>query len=289
MNIKQSYRALLILTMAATNIAFADILTERVFDTTLITSEKGQGQLMPTYRYGEARVRIDFFGESLKHTQPFQGYGFSYLYGVGQNTSIGTNLFWRYINGNEDDKDGSFLDPEVFLRSKTNITSDLSLFYGGVLSLSPEPSQDDNQYSGGSSIKGDIGVRRYLNGPNSLVGFAALKLWGERKSEDTQGTAKNKGNHELQVHAGYEHSVQGNRIGGTIGVLKLLKGTYGDSYGNEEEAPEVDYAVGNLYGILSITNKLSIIPSFKYLQNLDGRDAIEIQWFSGSLTLGMIF
>lgn len=270
--------------------AKADVLTDRVFETTIITSEQGQSQILPTFQYSESIFTTDDFnGNERTFKAPLQDYGFSYLYGVADNIALGGNIFWRHQNQDDDNKSGSFIDPELFIRAKNNVTPDLTLFYTGKVSVSPEKSKDDNNFSGGPSLKGEVGLRRYVNGPSAIVGFASFRALGDAKSEDDFGTDTSKGRHEIQVNAGYEQQIQASRVGLTIGGLKLLKGTFESSGGFSSDSPEVDYFVGNIYGQFQVSPDLKLIPTLRYIENIDGRDDSKIQIYSGSMSLGMVF
>lgn len=272
--------------LISTPLAVAEVLSERPFDTTIVTSEQGSNSLLPTYRYSEAR--FEFYESDYKGSQPYQDYGLTYLYGVADNTSLGTNLFWRHNNGDED-QDSKTLNPEFFLRGKRNLSADFTIFFGALFALSPEPNKDDNQYTGGNSFKGDVGFKKYVDGASGIVGFASAQYLDDRESKDDQGDiTKETGRHQLQAHLGYELGFNDNRVGATVGALKLLSGKDRNAYG-EYDIPEFDHFIGTIYGVIKLDQQFSIIPSLKYLTNLDFRNELNVTWTSASLSLGLAF
>ncbi|MAV89964.1 MAG: hypothetical protein CL676_00990 [Bdellovibrionaceae bacterium] len=282
---------LIILGILGAQTSFAEILTERVFDSTLLASQKGESKILPTYNYSESKISItdrslpiSSFGSSI------QDYGISYLYGVSESLTLGTSLFWRRVNESQYDKDGSLINPEFFLRAKKALQSDVVLFYGATLALSPSSSNaTNNQFSGGHSLNGHFGVHKNLSGPHTVVGYTSFKFNGEREYKDGDFTSKNKGRHEIQVHGGYEFSFANFHAGATLGGMKLLKGTYESSSGGNWETQESDFFYGNLYGTVILDPQISIIPSFKYLQLLDGPSYYDYEIYSASLSVGVVF
>ncbi|NCN95177.1 MAG: hypothetical protein GW917_00470, partial [Bdellovibrionales bacterium] len=124
----------------------------------------------------------------------------------------------------------------------------------------------------------------------ALISKTSFNYLDQRTIEDSLGSQrKDSGNHQLQAHLGLEGRIGIQRIGATTGLIKVLKGKTEEASGLTYDDLEMDYLALESYARINLFNQVDLVPSVKYLSNLDNRDGAKIEIITGTIGVGKAF